>query len=120
MLNGTLGTCKTDLVEIELKEDGKPIFWRPYQLLKVNEEVFKKEVEILVSLRVVVVANHLEWGSPSLNQSTPKSNRVRFLSDFRNLNKQFKRIRIYYPKNHWNINNNKKFQYSTSLDLNMR
>ena len=61
--------------------------------------MFKKEVECLVLLGVSEVANDLDWGPPSFSQPKPKSNRVHFLSDFRNLNKKIKAKTIPYAKN---------------------
>ena len=37
LLDGTLGTWKTDPVDLELKEDAKPICLRPYPVPKVHE-----------------------------------------------------------------------------------
>ena len=50
--------------------------------------MFKREVEILVLIRVLERANNSEWGDPSLAQPKPKTNRVHFLCYFRNLNRQ--------------------------------
>ena len=49
--------------------------------------MFKKEVEILFLLGVLEVATDSEWGASYYEQPKPKTKRVRFLSDFRNLNK---------------------------------
>ena len=46
LFDGTLGTWKTDLVDLKLKEDAKPIFPRPYPLLKVHEEIFKNRLNV--------------------------------------------------------------------------
>ena len=62
----------------------------PYPVLKVYEEMFKKEVGILVLLGVLELANDSEWGSPYFAQPKTKPNQVRFLSDFRNLNKKLR------------------------------
>ena len=43
---GTLGTWKTDLVKSELNEDNKSMFWRPYPVPKVQEEVFKNNLNV--------------------------------------------------------------------------
>ena len=67
-----------------------PILSRPYPVTKVNEEMFKKDVECLVLLGVLEAAIDSEWGSPSFAQPKPKSNQVHLLSDFRNLNKHLK------------------------------
>ena len=90
LFDGTLGTRKTDPVEFELKEYSKPIWSRPYPVPKVYEEIFKKEVESLVLLVFIKVANYSEWVAPSFTQPKPKSNRLRFISDFINLNKHLR------------------------------
>ena len=53
--------------------------------------MFRKEVKILVSLGVLEEANDSEWGATSFDQPKAKTNCVRLLSDFRNLNRQLKR-----------------------------
>ena len=53
--------------------------------------MFRKEVERLVRLGVLKEANDSEWGAPSFAQLKAKTNRVRFLIDFRNLNRRLKR-----------------------------
>ena len=87
MFDGTHGTYKTDTVDFILKEDVKTIFSRPYPVPKFHGEIFKKEVENLVLLGVLEVANYSEGRAPSSAKRKPKSNQVHFLSDFGNLNK---------------------------------
>ena len=81
--------------------------------------MFKKEVEHLVILGFPEVANDSEWGSPSFAQHKPKTNQVRFLSDFRNLNKKLKQKPYPMPKINEMLLELEVFQYATSLDLNM-
>ena len=81
--------------------------------------MFKKEVERLVLLEVLKVANDSEWGAPSFAQPKPKYNRVRFLSDFMNLNKKLKRKIYPMPKINEMLLKLEGFQYATSLDLSM-
>ena len=73
----------------------------------------------LALLGVLGVANNCEWGSPSFAQPKPKSNRLHFLSNFRNLNKQLKRKLYPMPKIKRMLLKLEGFQYSTSLYLNM-
>ena len=87
LLDGTFGNWKTDPVDFELKEEAKPILSRPYPVQKVHEEMFKKEVERLVLVGFLELANDSEWGAQSFAQPKPKSNQVCFLSNFRNINK---------------------------------
>ena len=48
--------------------------------------MFNKEVESLILLGVIKKSNYSEWGAPYFSQNKLKTNQVRFLSDFRNLN----------------------------------
>ena len=43
--------------DFELKENVKPICSRPYPVPKIQEEVLKKEVEILVLIGVLEISN---------------------------------------------------------------
>ena len=85
-------------MEFELKEGAEPIFSRPYPVPKVHEEILEKELEHLVLIGFLEVANGLELRSPSFAQPKLKSNQVLFLSDFRNINKQLKRKPYPVPK----------------------
>ena len=40
--NGTLGTCNTAPVELELKGDAEPVCLQPYPVLRVHEAMFIK------------------------------------------------------------------------------
>ena len=81
--------------------------------------MFQKEVERLVLLGVLEVANDSEWGAPSFTQHIPKSNQVRFLSKFRNLNKYSRQKPCPMPKINEMLFTLVGFQYATSLDLKM-
>ena len=116
---GTLGTRKIDPVDFKLKQDEKPILSRTYPVPKVHEEIFKKEVERLVLIGFLEVANNSEWGTPSFSQHKPKSNQLRFLSDYSNLNKQLKQKPYLIPKLNEILLRLEFFQCATSLDLNM-
>ena len=119
LFNVTLSTWKIDPLDFELKQNAKPICSQPYPVPKVHEEIFKKEVERLVLLGVFGVANDSEWGATYFAQPKPKSNQVRFLSDFRNLNKQLNQKPYPMPKINEMLLKLQGFQYATSLDLNM-
>ena len=58
-------------------------------------------------------------GIPSFAQPKTKSNQVRFLSYFKNINEQLKRKPYPMPKTNEILLKWEGFQYSTSLDLNM-
>ena len=63
--------------------------------------------------------NGSEWGAPSFTQPEAKTDRVRFLSDFRNLSRKLKRKPYPMPEIREIILNLEGFQYATSLNLNM-
>ena len=51
--NGTLVTWKKYPVDLELKEDTKPICSRPYPVWKLHAAIFQKEIERIVLLGVL-------------------------------------------------------------------
>ena len=57
LFNVTLGTWKTYPVDSQLKKGAKPICSQPYPVPNVHEEMFKNEVEHLVLIEVIEVAN---------------------------------------------------------------
>ena len=118
MFDSTLGMWNTTLVDLELRYDVKPLFSRPYPVLRVHEAMFKKEVEILVSLEILEHTNDSEWGAQSFDQPKAKTDHVRLLSDFWNLNRQPKRKPYPMPKK---VNDIKmrKIKCAASLDLSM-
>ena len=99
LLDGTLGTWKTNPVDFELKEDANTILSRSYLVLKAHDVMFKKGVEVFLLLGALKVANDSEWVSPSFTHPKPKSNQVHFLGNFININKQLKQTNIPYAKN---------------------
>ena len=81
--------------------------------------MFKKEVERLVLIGVLERSNKSEWGYPYFSKPEPKTNRVRFLSDFRNLNKQLKHKQYPMPNINEMLFKLEGFKCALSLDLNM-
>ena len=75
--------------------------------------MFKKEVKRLVSVVVLEQGNESEWAAPYFAQSKAKNNRVRFLSDFRNLKRKLKRYPYPMPKISGMISNLVVFEYAT-------
>ena len=55
-------------------------------------------MEHIVSLGVLDKSNESEWGDLYFAQPKPKTNRVQFLSNFRNLNRQIKCKPYQMPK----------------------
>ena len=79
----------------------------------------RKEVERLIILGVLEEENDSEWGATLFAQPKAKTNRVRLISDFQNLNRQLKCKPYMMPKIREILLILEGFQYTTSLDLNM-
>jgi hypothetical protein len=78
----------------------------------------RNEVECLCCLNVLRRCNESEWATPSFG--TPKKNgQIRFVSDFRQLNKWIIRRLYPMPSIHELFKRFEWFTYCTTLDLNM-
>jgi hypothetical protein len=72
---------------LKVRKDATPVYSKPFQMPRSQEETLKTEVKRLVKLGVLRKINRSEWSSPSF--IIPKKNKkVRFVSDFRELNKR--------------------------------
>ena len=65
LFDGTLGLWKDKLVKIELKEGATPYHARSYNVPKAYEQTLRLEVERLVKIGVLKIANRSEWASPN-------------------------------------------------------
>ena len=109
----------TKPVDLELKDDVKPVRSHPYPVPIVHEAILRKEVDRLVFIGVLKRANDSEWGAPYFAQPKAKTNRVQFLRYFQHLNRQLKHDPYPMPKIRGMILKVEGFNYATSLDLNM-
>ena len=118
LFDGTLGHWNGEDYDIELKPDVQPYHARPYPIPKAYEQTLKKEVDRLCQLGVLKKVNRSQWAAPTF--IIPKKDEtVRFISDFRELNKKIKRKPFPIPKIQDLMLKLEGFQYATSLDLNM-
>ena len=100
LFDGQLGDWVGNPVEIPLKEGSKPYHARAFPIPNIHEQTFKKDLDRLVSIGVLRKVNRSEWAAPAFI-IPKKDGRVRFISDFRKLNKQIKRTP--YPLPHIHI-----------------
>ncbi len=118
LFEGTLGDWKTKLVSFQLKEEVSPYHGRAFPVPKVHKETIIKEVERLCKLEVSERQSASEWALPSF--IIPKKDKtVRFLSDFREVNKRLVRKPFPIPKISTVLQEIEGFSYATALDLNM-
>ena len=118
LFDGTLGDWDTEPVSFELKEGAKPYHGRAYPVPHAHKETLKKELNRLCELGVLEWQPESEWASPSF--IVPKKDQtVRFLSDFREVNKRIVRKPFPLPKISTVLQELEGFTFATALDLNM-
>ena len=116
LFDGKLGEFTGPPVEIELKPGAKPYHARSFPIPHIHEQTFKKDLDRLVSVGVLTKVNHSEWAAPAF--IVPKKDgRVRFVTDFRRLNKMIKRTPYPLPHIKDMLLKVSNFTYATALDL---
>ncbi|KAL7532803.1 LOW QUALITY PROTEIN: hypothetical protein ACHAWF_004247, partial [Thalassiosira exigua] len=93
IFDGTLGVYPHKKFHIEIEPDAKPKFSRPYAIPRIHLSTFKKELDHLVSIGVLVPQ---EATSPTFI-TQKKDARIRWVSDLRQLNKVVKRRQYPLP-----------------------
>ena len=118
LFDGTLGEWKTKPVSLRLRPGAKPYHGRAFPVPHIHLATLKKEVTRLVKIGVLKRQPDSEWASPTF--IVPKKNQtVRFLSDFREVNKRIIRTPFPIPKISTTLQEMEGFTYATALDLNM-
>ncbi len=118
LFDGTLGDWDTEPVSFELKEGAKPYHGRAFPIPKVHKETILNEIKRLIEIGVLEWQPSSEWSAPSFIQ--PKKNgTVRFLTDFREINKRLVEKPFPIPKISTVLHELEGFTYATALDLNM-
>ena len=118
LFDGTLGDWQDEPVSFKLKPGATPYHGRSFPIPKIHLETLKKEVARLEKIGVLKRQPQSEWASPAF--IIPKSNgQVRFISDFREVNKRITRTPFPIPKISTILQEMEGFTYATALDLNM-
>jgi hypothetical protein len=115
----TLGTWKTDPVDLELIDPKvKPFHAKPYPVPYSQEKRLKEEINRLCLYGVLRKINNSEWACPMFTIAKPDGS-LRSLADLREVNKVIKRKPYPLPKIADMLLKLEGFMYATSLDLNM-
>ena len=97
LFSGELGRYNKSQFTLELQDPAStPIFCKPYPVPQAHVKVFKTEFNRLVNKGVLVPVPRSEWAFPTFI-IPKKDGRVRWISDFRKLNKLLKRPRYFLP-----------------------
>lgn len=118
LFDGTLGHFKGSPAILKLKKGTEPVRAAPFPVAVSRRDQFKKELQRLVDLGVLAKEHESPWASPSF--LIPKTDgSVRFLTDFRKLNKNLIRRPFPLPKILDLIQTQQGFKYASTLDLSM-
>ena len=119
LFDGCLKTFKGPPVHLELIDNPVPVRRHPYTIPTSHLAMFKEELNHLISTGVIEKACHSEWIAGTF--IVPKKDGcVRWITDFRGLNKSLK-CKV-YPL--WKISEifqcRSGYQYFTKLDISMQ
>ena len=119
LFDGRLKTFKGPPVHLELIPNPIPVRRRPYTIPTSHLAVFKEELNCLISIGVIEKARHSEWIAGTF--IVPKKDgRVRWITDFRGLNKSLK-YKVYPLRKISEIFQHcSGYQYFTKLDISMQ
>jgi len=118
LFDGTLGEWKTEPVSFTLKEGVQPYHGRAFPVPKIHKATLIKELNRLCDIGVLKFQPASEWACPSF--IIPKKDQtVRFVSDFREVNKRIVRKPFPIPKISTVLQEMEGFTFATALDLNM-
>ena len=119
LFDGRLKTFKGPPVHLKLIDNPIPVRRHPYTVPTSHLAVFKEELRRLISIGVIEKAQRSEWIAGTF--IVPKKDgRVRWITDFRGLNKSLRR-RVYPLRKISEIFQRRSgYRYFTKLDISMQ
>ena len=118
LFDDNLGIWHGKPYDIKLEPDAEPYHGKPFPVPRIHELTFKQELDRLEALKVIKKVNRSQWGAPTF-LIPKKDSTVRFISDFKELNKRILRQPYPIPKIQDLLLRLEGFRYGTTLDLNM-
>ena len=118
LFDGKLKRFTDETVHLDIDPRVKPTQSRAYTVPQAQRRTFKEELDYLVSIGVLEETGRSEWIAGTF--IIPKKNgSVRWISDFRGLNKAIKRKVYHLPRIKDILQRRKGYAYLTKLDLTM-
>ena len=119
LFNGELGQYTKKKIHLTMEEGSVPFHAKAYPVPIVHHKIFYEELQRLVAVGVLERCGQSEWASPTFI-IPKKDGRVRWVSDFRKVNKKLKR-RIYpIPKIQDILSRRKGYKFFTKIDISMQ
>jgi Reverse transcriptase (RNA-dependent DNA polymerase)/RNase H-like domain found in reverse transcriptase len=118
LFSGKLGCYPHRKIHLDVKDGARPYTCRPYPVPKHHQQVFKDELIRLCDEGVLSQCGASEWLSPTF-LIPKKDGRVRWISEFRELNKLIKRKVYNLPKIQDILTRRKGYEYFSKIDVSM-
>ena len=119
LFDGTLGIYPHKKVHIDIEPDAKPVHAQPYPVPRIHLSTYKRELDHLCDLGVLVPQQESKWASPSFI-IPKKDGSVRWISDLRQLNKVIKRKQYLLPIIMDVLRKCIGYKFFTKLDISMQ
>ena len=104
---------------MELKEGAKPHHSKPYPVPHIHRAQFKKELDALEAMGVIKRDSSSQWAAPAFTIPKKDGKSLRFLTDFRQINKSLIRKPYPLPKISEVLQQLEGLTFATALDLKM-
>lgn len=119
LFNGKLGKYPHQKIHLDVNKNVQPFHAKAYAVPHIHQQVFKDELQRLCEIKVLERCGRSEWAAGTFI-IPKKDGRVRWVSDFRMLNKALKRKNYPLPKIQDILHRRSGFKFFTKIDLSMQ
>jgi hypothetical protein len=119
LFDGTLGKQPHRKAHLKAEPNAKPVHSKPCTVAEMHERAFKDESQHLCAIGALEHCGATEWAAPMFI-IPKKDGQVRWVSDFRALNKVSKRKMFPLPRIQDILNKQKGCEFFTKIDVSMQ